>query len=62
VKENPRLLLDSARAESRLGWRCRFDLERAVAATVAWYRSLGEAPAAVLRTSLAQLDEHGGFR
>jgi CDP-glucose 4,6-dehydratase len=62
VKENPRLLLDSARAESRLGWRCRFDLERAVAATVAWYRSLGEAPAAVLRTSMAQLDEHGGFQ
>ena len=33
------LRLDSSRAESELGWRRRFDLRRALEATVAWHRA-----------------------
>jgi CDP-glucose 4,6-dehydratase len=52
------LKIDASRARARLGWAPRWDLERALAATVEWYaaHAAGEdAPA----LSLAQL---GAFR
>ena len=49
------LALDSAKARERLGWRPTWELEEAVAATVAWYRALaaGEDMRAV---TLGQID------
>jgi CDP-glucose 4,6-dehydratase len=40
--EAPALRLDSARARGRLGWQPRWDLDAALAATVAWYAAYRE--------------------
>jgi CDP-glucose 4,6-dehydratase len=42
IPESRALVLSSAKAEARLGWRCRWGLERAVAESVAWYRAARE--------------------
>ncbi len=39
IPESRALVLSSARAKSELGWECAWNLERAVAQSVAWYRT-----------------------
>ena len=57
IPESRALVLSSVRAARELGWRCRWDLERAVTESVAWYRAAhdGRDLAALTR---AQIDSH----
>ena len=55
LPEAPSLELDATRATEALGWRPRWGLERALAATVEWYRSFAEG-ADVRELSLAQIE------
>lgn len=51
------LKLDSSKARALLGWRPAMNLDRALAALVGWYKSVGEGGDA-LELSLAQLRAH----
>jgi CDP-glucose 4,6-dehydratase len=54
------LKIDSSDARERLGWRPPLDLERALDATVAWYRELREGadPRALTIAQVSTLSEH----
>ena len=56
-EENPRLLLDSAKARRKLDWRPRHNLNGAIELTVAWYLATakGSDPR---ETTLGQIDAH----
>jgi CDP-glucose 4,6-dehydratase len=57
IPESRALVLSSGKAAERLGWRCAWDLERSMRATVEWYRAAaGGADAAALTG--AQIDQH----
>lgn len=49
------LILDAARARSRLDWRPRWDIARAIEATVAWYRAHADG-ADMRKATLAQVE------
>jgi CDP-glucose 4,6-dehydratase len=53
------LKVDSSRARARLGWAPRWDLERALAAIVAWYTAFAEG-ADMRAATLAQVREFTG--
>lgn len=54
IPEAKALVLSSDRAARELGWRCAWDLDRAVAQSVAWYRAKGER----LDFTLGQVEAH----
>ncbi len=67
IPEARTLRLSSGKAERRLGWRCAWGVERAVAESVAWYRATGGThgargvkivPLALAGTFEIQLDPH----
>ena len=58
VPESRALVLSSARAERELGWRCRWDLQRAVEESVAWYRVAREG-GDMLAFTRSQVEAHG---
>jgi CDP-glucose 4,6-dehydratase len=54
-EEAPTLSLDPSLAERELGWRQRYDVESAAAATAAWYRTAADAHADLAELTLEQL-------
>lgn len=56
--ESWRLHLDSARAREVLGWRPRWDFQRAVVHTVTWYRAVAEKPAVAPELTRRQIREY----
>ncbi len=58
VGESHALVLSSAKAHAQLGWRCVWDLETAVAASVAWYRAAYTGAADLRAMSERQIGEN----
>ena len=58
VREAPSLELDATRGADELGWRPRWDLERAVRETADWYRRQAAGADATRRSTFAQIDAH----
>jgi CDP-glucose 4,6-dehydratase len=52
------LRVDSTKARERLGWRPRWDLSRALDATIAWYEAV-HAGAQARQVTLEQLAAYG---
>ncbi|WP_062204906.1 CDP-glucose 4,6-dehydratase [Aureimonas sp. AU12] len=57
-KESTLLRLDSTKAFVELGWRPLFDIETAVAATVAWYRAFHRRPEAIRDFTIRQIEDY----
>lgn len=51
------LKLDSAKAKSKLGWKPRWNLEKALSATVSWYRAY-QAGQDMHKTTVSQINEY----
>ncbi len=58
IPESHALVLSSAKAHAKLGWRCVWDLETAVAASVAWYRAAYAGEADLRAMSERQIGEN----
>lgn len=56
--EEPRLRLDSTRAETVLGWRPRWDFAETVARTVDWYRAVADNPTVAPDLTRRQISEY----
>jgi CDP-glucose 4,6-dehydratase len=57
IAESRALLLSSEKARRALGWQCAWSLEKAVAASIEWYRAAASA-ADLLRLTQRQIEEH----
>lgn len=59
IPESQTLAISSEKARERLGWRCAWDLERAVDESVAWYKEAATAKSArLLAITDAQIAAH----
>ena len=58
IPESRALVLSSARAREALGWRCAWDLDRAVAESVAWYRAALAGGTDMAALTARQVDAH----
>lgn len=58
IPEAKALVLSSARARAALGWRCAWDLERAIVASVEWYRAALEPSADMAAMTARQIERH----
>lgn len=58
IPEARALVLSSERAASELGWRCAWPLEKAIAASVAWYRAAMRPSEDMAAFTARQIDEH----
>lgn len=60
LRETPTLRLDASKAEARLGWRPRWDLDSALARAVDWYRARhrGARSDELLTLTLRQIDAY----
>ncbi len=56
MREAPELMLDSSRARELLGWRPRFDFDRTIASTLAWYQEYYESPHNIRRFTHRHID------
>ncbi len=58
IAESRALRLSSAKARGALGWRCAWGAERAVAASIAWYKAAAAGGGDLLGLAQRQVDEH----
>ncbi|HEX6634528.1 MAG TPA: CDP-glucose 4,6-dehydratase [Usitatibacter sp.] len=58
IPESRALVLSSERAHRSLGWRCAWGLDRAMAASIAWYRAARDPAADMMAFTERQVAEH----
>jgi CDP-glucose 4,6-dehydratase len=58
IPESRALGLSSEKARRALGWRCAWDVERAIAASIAWYKAALEGDGDPLHLAQRQIEEH----
>lgn len=55
------LTLDATKARRLLGWRCRFDIDRTIKETVAWYKTAKEDPSQARALTERQIKDYFGL-
>ena len=58
IPESRSLAISSAKAAQRLGWRTRWDIERAIAESVAWYKAAARGAGDLVELTSRQIDAH----